>query len=84
MHDPHQPLLESVPNVSVGRDAGRVEELLMRARAGIDDGATLDGSRAEIVDVHRDSDHDRSVLTFVGWGEAFAGGLEALATASVE
>jgi glutamate formiminotransferase len=78
------PLLESVPNVSVGRDRGVVDELVARVHDGIAAGAARDASRAELADVHRDSDHDRSVLTLVGGGEALASGLEALADAVVE
>lgn len=77
-------LLESVPNVSVGRDVAVVDQLTRATRAGIEQGAARDGSRAVLADVHRDSDHDRSVFTLVGRGEALAGGLESLARATVE
>lgn len=77
------PLLESVPNISVGRDVAMVDAIVADVRAGIDLGAARDGTSATIADVHRDSDHDRSVLTIIGRGEALAAGLEALARACV-
>ena len=78
------PLLESVPNISVGRDVAIVDAIVADVRAGIERGADLDGSSAHLADVHRDSDHDRSVLTLIGRGEALAAGLEALARACVD
>ena len=47
--------LESVPNFSEGRD-----------RATIDAIAAALGKHAELLDVHADSDHNRSVFTLVG------------------
>ena len=47
--------LESVPNFSEGRD-----------RATIDALEAALGSRAEVLDVHADADHNRSVFTLVG------------------
>ncbi len=47
--------LESVPNFSEGRD-----------RATIDALASALGERAELLDVHADADHNRSVFTLVG------------------
>ena len=47
--------LESVPNVSEGRDRAVVDAI----------GAAL-GSAAELLDVHADADHNRSVFTLVG------------------
>ena len=47
--------LESVPNFSEGRDAETIEAL-QRALA----------SRADVLDVHSDADHNRSVFTLVG------------------
>jgi glutamate formiminotransferase len=47
--------LESVPNFSEGRD-----------RATIDALAEALGSRARLLDVHADKDHNRSVFTLVG------------------
>ncbi len=48
-------LLESVPNFSEGRDAGTIEAL-----------RTALAERAEVLDVHADQDHNRSVFTLVG------------------
>lgn len=78
------PLLEAVPNVSAGRDVVLVDGLVDDVRDGIVHGGRIDGSTALVADVHRDSDHDRSVLTLVGGGEALTGGLLALARAAVE
>ncbi len=50
--------LETVPNFSEGRD-----------RATIDALAEALGSRARLLDVHADADHNRSVFTLVGSGE---------------
>jgi glutamate formiminotransferase len=50
--------LESVPNFSEGRD-----------RATIDTLAAALGSRARLLDIHSDEDHNRSVFTLVGSGE---------------
>jgi glutamate formiminotransferase len=50
--------LESVPNFSEGRD-----------RATIDALAEALGSRARLLDVHSDEDHNRSVFTLVGSAE---------------
>jgi len=50
--------LESVPNFSEGRD-----------RATIDALAEALGSRARLLDVHADEDHNRSVFTLVGSAE---------------
>jgi len=47
--------LESVPNFSEGRDAGTIEAL--RAALAV---------HAEVLDVHSDPDHNRSVFTVVG------------------
>jgi glutamate formiminotransferase len=47
--------LESVPNFSEGRDAGTIEAL----RAAL-------AGRADVLDVHSDADHNRSVFTVVG------------------
>jgi glutamate formiminotransferase len=47
--------LESVPNFSEGRDSATIEAL----------GNAL-GERAELLDVHADADHNRSVFTLVG------------------
>ena len=50
--------LESVPNFSEGRDRATIDAL----------GAAL-GSRARLLDVHSDPDHNRSVFTLVGSAE---------------
>jgi glutamate formiminotransferase len=50
--------LETVPNFSEGRD-----------RAAIDALAKALGSRARLLDVHADADHNRSVFTLVGSAE---------------
>jgi glutamate formiminotransferase len=47
--------LESVPNFSEGRDRAVIDAI----------GAALSG-RAELLDVHADADHNRSVFTLVG------------------
>jgi glutamate formiminotransferase len=47
--------LESVPNFSEGRDQATIDAL----------GAALRG-RAEVLDIHADADHNRSVFTLVG------------------
>ena len=47
--------LESVPNFSEGRDRGTIEAL-----------AAALGGPAELLDVHSDPDHNRSVFTLVG------------------
>jgi glutamate formiminotransferase len=65
--------LESVPNVSEGRDAGAIEEL---ARAF--------GRRARLLDVHSDEDHHRSVFTLVGQDEALVESLVAGIAAAVD
>jgi glutamate formiminotransferase len=50
--------LESVPNFSEGRDRATIDAL----------GVAL-GSRARLLDVHSDPDHNRSVFTLVGSAE---------------
>jgi glutamate formiminotransferase len=47
--------LESVPNFSEGRDAGTIEAL----RSALSD-------HADVLDIHSDPDHNRSVFTLVG------------------
>jgi len=58
--------LESVPNVSAGRDRAAVDAI----------GAAL-GGRARLLDVHSDADHNRSVYTLVGSAEELADSLVA-------
>ena len=60
-------LLESVPNVSEGRDAGLVAAI----------GEAFCSAGATLVDVHRDPWHHRSVFTLVGEGAALVDGLVA-------
>jgi glutamate formiminotransferase len=59
-------LLESVPNFSEGRDRATIDAI----------GAAL-GSRARLLDVHSDADHNRSVYTLVGSAEELADALVA-------
>ena len=61
------PLLESVPNVSEGRDPEVVEAI---ARA-------FGGAGAGVLDVHTDADHNRSVITLVGDEQELVDGLVA-------
>jgi glutamate formiminotransferase / 5-formyltetrahydrofolate cyclo-ligase len=66
--------LESVPNVSEGRDAALIGALV----------AAFGSSGARVLDVHSDADHHRSVVTLVGRDEElvaslFAGVAEASA-----
>jgi glutamate formiminotransferase len=65
--------LESVPNVSEGRDAETIE---MLGRAF--------GSRARLLDVHSDLDHHRSVFTLVGGGDELVDSLLAGIAAAAE
>jgi glutamate formiminotransferase len=50
--------LEAVPNFSEGRDQATIDAL-----------AAALGARAELLDVHADADHNRSVFTVVGSAE---------------
>ena len=56
--------LEAVPNFSEGRDAAVVQAI----------GGAL-GERAELLDVHVDADHNRSVFTLVGGEEEIVAAL---------
>lgn len=56
--------LESVPNFSEGRDRATIDAI----------GAAL-SARAQLLDVHADADHNRSVFTLVGTEEELAGAL---------
>jgi len=58
--------LESVPNVSEGRDAGTIAAL-----------SAAFGERARLLDVHTDVDHNRSVFTLVADDEALVDALMA-------
>lgn len=68
------PLMECVPNVSEGRDAGIVKAL----------SETIVSAGAQLLDVHSDVDHHRSVFTFVGSPKVVEGAALALARAAVE
>lgn len=58
-------LLESVPNVSEGRDAAAIAAIANAfGHAG-----------ARVLDTHRDGDHNRAVITLIGDDEALADGL---------
>jgi glutamate formiminotransferase len=59
------PLLESVPNVSEGRDRSVVEAIA----------ASLASAGARVVDIHVDAGHNRSVLTVLGDERALEDGL---------
>ena len=59
------PLLESVPNLSEGRDRASVDAITAAFAAG--------GGR--VLDVHLDPDHHRSVITLVGDERAVENGL---------
>jgi glutamate formiminotransferase len=59
-----KPPLESVPNFSEGRDATTIGAL-----------AEALGTAAEVLDVHADPDHNRSVFTLVGDERALADSL---------
>jgi glutamate formiminotransferase / 5-formyltetrahydrofolate cyclo-ligase len=65
--------LETVPNFSEGRD-----------RATIDALAEALGSRARLLDVHADADHNRSVFTLVGSADELADALLAGIACAVE
>ena len=66
-------LLESVPNFSAGGDAGAVDAI----RAAL-------AAHASVLDVHRDRDHNRSVLTCVGDPDALVAGLAAAVAVAAE
>ena len=67
-------IIECVPNVSEGRDAGRIREIsdAVRAAPGV-----------RLLDVSSDTSHNRSVLTFVGDAAAVRGGVIALFEATL-
>ncbi|MDQ3889877.1 MAG: glutamate formiminotransferase, partial [Actinomycetota bacterium] len=65
--------LESVPNFSDGRDASTLAAL----RAAM-------SSRARLLDVHADADHNRSVYTLVGTGDELVAALLAGVRCAVE
>ena len=57
IHQPMQTIVECVPNFSEGRDAKKVEAIVK---------AILSGPEVYLLDKQMDSDHHRSVVTFVG------------------
>jgi glutamate formiminotransferase len=65
--------LESVPNVSEGRDPETIAAL-----------ADAFGSAARLLDVHSDADHNRSVFTLVGEDDALVESLVAGIAAAAE
>lgn len=66
--------LVAVPNVSEGRDPGRIRELAAAARA----------PGVRLIGVHSDPDHDRTVLTITGRPGDLLEGLTGLAEASMD
>ena len=66
-------MLEAVPNVSEGRDAGAIEEI-----------GHAFASRAKLLDIHTDADHHRSVFTLAGEGESLVESLLAGIARAVE
>jgi glutamate formiminotransferase len=68
------PLIECVPNVSEGRDAGIIRRLA----------DSVDSGGAKLVDVHSDVDHHRSVFTIMGEAEAVERSVLALARTAVD
>ncbi|HEY7111805.1 MAG TPA: glutamate formimidoyltransferase [Thermoanaerobaculia bacterium] len=67
-------VIESVPNISEGRDRSRVEEIAAAVRA-------VPGAR--LLDVSSDASHNRSVLTLVGDAAGVAGAIRALFEAAL-
>jgi glutamate formiminotransferase len=67
-------IIECVPNISEGRDREAIEEIAAAVRR-------VPGVR--LLDVSSDAAHNRSVLTFVGEGEAVRNGVRALFEAAV-
>jgi glutamate formiminotransferase len=66
-------VLESVPNVSEGRDREAIAAI-----------ADAFGRRATLLDVHSDPDHHRSVFTIVGEGTELVGALRSGIAEAVE
>lgn len=66
-------LLECVPNVSEGRDAGAIEAFVQSVRS-------VDGLR--LLDLHTDAVHHRSVFTLLGNDAALVEGVVALAASA--
>lgn len=77
------PLLLAVPNVSEGRDEAAIDAIAAAFASG---GEERDGGRAgavRLLDVHRDPDHNRSVVTLAGTPGALAPALLAGAREAV-
>jgi len=68
-------IIECVPNISEGRDAGSIEAIAAAVRS-------TPGLR--LLDVSSDPSHNRSVLTFVGDAPAIRAGVSALFRAALE
>ena len=66
-------LLEAVPNFSEGRDQETIAAL-----------AAALGSRARLLDVHSDPDHNRSVFTLAGWEQELVAALIAGVAVAIE
>jgi glutamate formiminotransferase len=79
------PVLEVVPNVSVGRDDELVAELEQVTREALRAASVGDAAAGRFIlaDVHADEDHDRTVFTLVGSPDVLLVGMDALARASV-
>jgi glutamate formiminotransferase len=54
-------LIECVPNFSEGRDQGKIDAIV---------GAVTEVPGVIVLDIEKDPDHNRSVLTFVAWPDA--------------
>jgi glutamate formiminotransferase len=67
-------VIESVPNISEGRDKARVEEIAAAVRAA---------PGARLLDVSSDASHNRSVLTLVGDAAGIASAIRALFEAAL-
>ncbi|MBB4664895.1 hypothetical protein [Conexibacter arvalis] len=84
---PDGPLLLAVPNVSEGRDAAAVDAIAAAFASGglPEDGGPRPGapSRVRLLDVHRDPDHNRTVVTLAGPPGALAPALVAGAREAV-
>lgn len=82
-----EPLLLAVPNVSEGRDDAAIDAIAAAFASG---GAAQDGgpaagerSRVRLLDVHRDADHNRTVVTLAGPAGSLAPALVAGAREAV-
>jgi len=67
-------VIECVPNVSEGRDRAVIEEIA----------SAVDLAGARLLDIHSDSDHHRSVFTFVGEEAEVADTVRSLCRVAVE